>query len=341
MDPIVLGISGSPVQNSNTDRLVKYVLENTRLEFEFIKLSELEIHPCKACKNCAKTNVCTGFKDDWHLISAKVAKAEAFVIGGWSPYDMLDARTKAFLERMFCLRHLVLLNEGKLGVAIVTGTCNPDSVADRILEYFSGEGIIPLGKIVASGIDACWSCGLGEECIQGTPIPMVREGYRPRNYPYENRLPLGMSIKITPEIIPPRVEDQLEVMEEAKRLGKLIADKLKEKKEKRKVLLEKLLPQAPSLATIDSLMELIKNSHSLGWITDERIKRELDLKLLEAKTLLEKGEREKARCALLEFAKVVLYQTGISVSQNASDILVGEARQIMNDLYDSRLYFQS
>jgi len=340
MDPIVLGISGSPIQDSNTDRLVRYVLENTGLEFEFIKLSEMEIHPCKACKNCAKNNVCTGFKDDWHLISAKVAKAEAFVIGGWSPYDMLDARTKAFLERMFCLRHLVLLNEGKLGVAIVTGTCDPDSVANRILAYFEGEGIIPLGKIVASGIDACWSCGLGEECIQGTPVPMVRDGYRPRNYPYESRLPSGESIKITPEIIPPRVEDQPEVMEKAKRLGKLIAEKLKEKKEKRKVLLEKLLPHASSLSTIDRVITMTKNSHSLGWITDDSIKRNLDSKLLEAKTHFEKGEKEKARRALLEFAKVVLYQTGMSISQNASDILVGETRQIMNDLYDPRLYFQ-
>jgi hypothetical protein len=85
---------------------------------------------------------------------------------------------------------------------------------------------------------------------------------------------------------------------------------------------------------------MTKNSHSLGWITDDGIKRDLDSKLLEAKTRFEKEEKEKARRALLEFAKVVLYQTGISISQNASDILVGKTRQIMNDLYDPRLYFQ-
>jgi len=322
------------------DSTVKYVLENTGLEFEFIKLSDLEVQPCKACKNCAKNNVCTGFEDDWHLISGKVAKAEAFVVGGWSHYDMLDARTKAFLERMCCFRHLVLLNEGKFGVATVTGTSRPDSVAESVLEYFRGEGIIPLGRIVASGIDACWSCGLGEVCIQGTPLPMVRDGYRPRNYPYESSLPSGKSIKITPEIIPPQVEDQPEVMEEARRLGKLIAEKLKEKKEKRRILLQRLLPHGFSLPTIDNLKAIARKSHSLGWITGDRIKNALDSQLLEAKTRLEEGKKEKARLALFEFAKIVLYQTGITISQSASDVLAGETRQIMKDLYDPHSYIE-
>ena len=39
----VLGISGSPVPNSNTDRAVRHILENTGLETEFIKLSTLEL----------------------------------------------------------------------------------------------------------------------------------------------------------------------------------------------------------------------------------------------------------------------------------------------------------
>ena len=38
----VLGISGSPVPNSNTDRAVKRILELTGLSSQFVKLSELE-----------------------------------------------------------------------------------------------------------------------------------------------------------------------------------------------------------------------------------------------------------------------------------------------------------
>ena len=40
MNTAVLGISGSPVKNSNTDRLIKAVLAATGLEFEFVKLSQ-------------------------------------------------------------------------------------------------------------------------------------------------------------------------------------------------------------------------------------------------------------------------------------------------------------
>ena len=36
----VLGISGSPVPNSNTDRLVMQVLQSSGLEYEFVKLSD-------------------------------------------------------------------------------------------------------------------------------------------------------------------------------------------------------------------------------------------------------------------------------------------------------------
>lgn len=40
MDPKVIGISGSPVKNSNTDRLVKTILESSGLPHEFVKLSQ-------------------------------------------------------------------------------------------------------------------------------------------------------------------------------------------------------------------------------------------------------------------------------------------------------------
>ena len=47
MSAQILGISGSPVRHSNTDRAVQAVLDATGLESEFIKLSngsEQRIH---------------------------------------------------------------------------------------------------------------------------------------------------------------------------------------------------------------------------------------------------------------------------------------------------------
>ncbi len=42
----VLGISGSPIKDSNTDRLVKNVLAATGVESEFVKLSTINVRPC-------------------------------------------------------------------------------------------------------------------------------------------------------------------------------------------------------------------------------------------------------------------------------------------------------
>jgi multimeric flavodoxin WrbA len=39
----VLGISGSPIKNSNTDKLVKTVLDATGVDSEFVKLSEISV----------------------------------------------------------------------------------------------------------------------------------------------------------------------------------------------------------------------------------------------------------------------------------------------------------
>ncbi|MHA2168102.1 MAG: flavodoxin family protein, partial [Candidatus Hodarchaeales archaeon] len=111
----ILGISGSPVQNSNTDRAVKAVLQASGLKSEFIKLSEINVKPCKACKRCVPHNVCQ-VNDDFPLLAEKVKEAQALVFGVYCPYGMIDAYTKAFLERLWSMRHVNNLNRGKLGV---------------------------------------------------------------------------------------------------------------------------------------------------------------------------------------------------------------------------------
>ena len=66
MNAQIIGISGSPIPNSNTDRAVEAVLESTGLDYEFVKLSDLNIRPCRACKQCVPDNICKQ-QDDCHL----------------------------------------------------------------------------------------------------------------------------------------------------------------------------------------------------------------------------------------------------------------------------------
>lgn len=218
MAPKVLGISGSPIKDSNTDRLVKTVLDATGVEWGFIKLSELEIHPCNACKGCVTDNVCKQ-EDDWQSVAGKVLAAGALVIGGYSPYGSLDARTKAFMERMYCFRHQKALSTGKLGVAVAVGINENDipgaeHAAQQIAQFMEMERMVVLGRVTATGNVPCLSCGYGTEC-KVSAVPWI----------------FGEVDSITEDMFT-RVEDQPGVMEQAVRLGTEIKERLGEKPQK-------------------------------------------------------------------------------------------------------------
>ncbi|MFP4654583.1 MAG: flavodoxin family protein [Methanohalobium sp.] len=51
----VLGVSGSPIKDSNTDRALKTVLDATGMDTEFIRLKNYNIEPCRACLKCVDT----------------------------------------------------------------------------------------------------------------------------------------------------------------------------------------------------------------------------------------------------------------------------------------------
>ena len=168
----VLGISGSPIPNSNTDRAVRHILEHTGLETAFVKLSELDISPCRACLGCVETNECV-VEDDGPALAERFRQADAFVLGGFTPYSSLDARTKAFMERMYCLRHQTGLNRGKIGVSVITTACPPgieglppaaETASSQIAFWMMEEGMVNLGSLVVLGNVPCIRCGHGDQC---------------------------------------------------------------------------------------------------------------------------------------------------------------------------------
>lgn len=208
----VLGISGSPIKDSNTDRLIKMILQATEMGWDFIKLSELNIHPCNACKGCVSDNVCKQI-DDWQTIAGRVLEARALVIGGYAPYGSLDARTKAFMERMYCFRHQKALSKGKLGAAVAVGINEggipgADRAAGQIVHFMQMEQMEVLGQVTAAGNVPCLSCGYGVDCPTSA-IPWV----------------FGKVDSITEDMFK-RVEDQSEVTELAVRLGRQIREYL-------------------------------------------------------------------------------------------------------------------
>ena len=159
----VLGISGSPVKNSNTDKLVKAVIEATGADAEFVKLSEIKVGPCIACRKCAYTNVCV-LNDDFKWLSDKVLEAKALVIGSPVMYAAPSAFTKCFIERLYSLRHVKLLTQGKIGASVAVGEVNPEGVTQYLSQVMMLSGIEPVGSMTAFGDPGCFNCGPGETC---------------------------------------------------------------------------------------------------------------------------------------------------------------------------------
>lgn len=172
MAAALLGISGSPVPKSNTDRAVQYILESSGLDYEFIKLSNYDIQPCRACLGCKDDNRCV-VKDDAQELAVKFREAKGFVLGAFTPYSSLDARTKAFMERMYCFRHQEGLNRGKPGVAVITSACPPgveglppalDTASAQIKFWMMEEEMECLGILGILGNVPCIRCGYGDQC---------------------------------------------------------------------------------------------------------------------------------------------------------------------------------
>lgn len=205
----VLGISGSPVKNGNTDRLVKTVLEATGLEYEFIKLSEYDIHPCRACLGCTGDNICKQ-QDEWHIVENKIKECAGLVIGGYPTYGTLDSRTKMLTERMYSMHHQMMLNKGKIGAAVAVGIGrgipSAEHAADQIAAFMQMEGINVIGKISGIGNVSCLSCGYGGKCrISAVPL-LFGKGAMPSKDKYI------------------AIEEQKEVIEKANEIGHKIRE---------------------------------------------------------------------------------------------------------------------
>ncbi|MHB8762999.1 MAG: flavodoxin family protein [Deferrisomatales bacterium] len=211
-----IGVSGSPIKNSNTDRAVQAVLEATGLETEFIKLFDYTIAPCKACLGCLKTSRCV-IQDDAIELAEKVKAADALVVGGFTPYSSLDSRTKAFLERLYPLRHRHGFLAKKPAAAVVTtavprgaeGLPPAGDMGVNAIQFFAmEEGMDFVGSVIMDGNVPCVKCGLGDEC----PMSGIRMLHGP---------------DATVESVGIRCfEDQAAVVASARELGQKIRAKL-------------------------------------------------------------------------------------------------------------------
>jgi multimeric flavodoxin WrbA len=99
----ILGISGSPRHDSNSDAVVLNVLKGARQEgagTQIIRLRELDFSPCTGCEACHDTDVCPALDDDMQHVLERVKECRGLVTCTPTHNFNCSALMKAFIDRL-------------------------------------------------------------------------------------------------------------------------------------------------------------------------------------------------------------------------------------------------
>jgi len=168
----IVGISGSPILNGNTDRMVKALLEQSDQDHVFVNLSTLRYDPCRACAHlCAKTNLCP-VDDDLEPYFEPIMNAKALVLGTPIHGGHITGWMYSFATRLSCFSHVRHPLEDKPVLLVVTGLTREGE--SRSVQRFTenvraqSRGARVIGHIYyASYTPPCYTCGMGKVCQVG------------------------------------------------------------------------------------------------------------------------------------------------------------------------------
>jgi len=165
----VIGFSSGGIgHEGNTDRLVKAIMAGSGLEYEFVKLSDLNYSGCKGCVQlCVKRQVCLR-EDDLLPYYQKIKEADAVVVGSPVYFRNINADCYSFLERFFGYRHVNSAVHNKPFALVVCGHDKIEAGADYLQWFLQRFGVKILDTVrYISKSPPCLSCGRHQECRIG------------------------------------------------------------------------------------------------------------------------------------------------------------------------------
>lgn len=147
----VLGISGSPRRDGNTDILINTalkILADQGIEVEFLSLADRPIKPCVACQGCFSSDEMRCAQNDPAFVGIleKFAAADGILVGSPVYFGSATPQIMALLDRVgyVARRHPQLLRR-KVGAAIVVARRAGQNFTLAQLNYFFliSEMIVP------------------------------------------------------------------------------------------------------------------------------------------------------------------------------------------------------
>jgi multimeric flavodoxin WrbA len=147
----IIGISGSPRVDGNTDTILREALtaaSEEGAEVELLRLTDYRLQPCNACGTCFKTKECV-IDDDGEKLYQEIVKADGIILGSPSYFQGVTAQMKTFIDRIgyLCLargrKDFTSKVGGAIAVARRSGLMN--TCGQMIIFLTATRMIIPSG----------------------------------------------------------------------------------------------------------------------------------------------------------------------------------------------------
>jgi multimeric flavodoxin WrbA len=101
----VLGVSGSPRKNGNSDILLKTIISGVSQEgisSSHLNLTNVHFQGCIGCERCRKDKICTGIIDGMSIVYNRIITSKGLVLVSPTHNYNITSWMKAFIDRLYC-----------------------------------------------------------------------------------------------------------------------------------------------------------------------------------------------------------------------------------------------
>jgi len=167
---MILAIHSSPEPDGNLERMTIHAAEASGLEYELVRLAELDMRPCLGCAKCAGNNKCMQ-QDDLAAVFEKFPRARGVIMGAVNYNGMMNSIAHIFLERLFVHYHQNSVLRGMPAGVLAVGGEEPEKAAGNVISYLKDIYFFNVigAALFKSDVPPCFSCGYGTKCPAGMP----------------------------------------------------------------------------------------------------------------------------------------------------------------------------
>lgn len=101
----ILGVSGSPRRNGNSDVLLKKIISGVAKENISscnLNLTNVKFQGCIGCERCRKDKICTGLIDGMSIVYNQVISSKGLILVSPTHNYNVTSWMKAFIDRLYC-----------------------------------------------------------------------------------------------------------------------------------------------------------------------------------------------------------------------------------------------